>query len=505
MKPLVRIGLIAAGMISVAALSHGQAFVVVSPNGGESWALDSTQVITWSCRDIPAGTRVKLLLILDGSLSGTIADDLPAAQGTFSWKTGALGGGGTVAEGTGYKVRVKAIGQPWLDQSDGTFGIGPRAPGVREVVRRDPAAYDIARLLRPKLAVTAIRLTPNASGYGIIFGWKNVGNGALPPRHALTVKPDYRVLIDGREIAAGDLWVPESPPAGPGYEQPTNSGGFIEFPQPAAPRWSIGSQITILLDERNALGQGAATKTSSLRLIALPVGYDLAIAAVTFDWSRCAFTAVVTKVGSLVPLSKSFSVAADFRGYHPADNLHAGPGEATVTTPEGPFNGAITPVAVPASGTSPYRVVAPLGGPYSTFYELDIRVIPDKRDELDETNDSVHIRFDRPSAVVGPIIDALTVRDVTGPSGNRTLVPTIRLRNRTVNPFANMRVVLKRNSNKVQEWTVPSLGGGEERTLERTEAYPGGKGWMTIYYEAFLYSGGGALLDAKWLKHEFYR
>ena len=274
---------------------------------------------------------------------------------------------------------------------------------------------------------------------------------------------------------------------------------------PFAPRWSIGSQITITLDERNALGQGPATKTSSLRLIALPVGYDLAIAAVTFDWSRCALTAMVTRVGSLVPQSRSFSLTGGFAGYHPADNIHAGPGEATVTIPEGPFQRSITSVVIPATGPFPYRAAVPLGGPYSTFYEIDLRIVPDKRDQLDETNDAFHIRFDRPASVIGPIIDALTVREGTHPSGDRYLVPTIRLKNRTPNAFVDMRVVLKRNASKVQEWPVPSLAGGAETLIERTESAPGGKGWTTVYYEAFLYGGGGALLDAKWLKYDFYR
>ena len=491
-------------LMAAAAVSYGQTFTIVSPNGGETWALDSTQVISWSPQNIPAGTRVKLVLYLNGSPAGTIAGDLPASPGTYSWKTGALEGGGTAAQVDGYKVRVKAIGQPWLDQTDGTFKIGPRAAIVRAPIRKDlPVAH--LPFPKPKLAVTAIRLEPLVSGYGIYFGYKNVGPGSLPPRHELPVKPDYRVVIDGREISAGDLLIPENPPAGPGYEQPSHWGGFIEFPQPTAPRGSIGSQITISLNERNVLDMGPATKTSSLRLIALPVGYDLAFAAVTFDWSRCAFTAVVTKVGSQVPLSKSFTVSGGFSGYHPKDDIHAGPGEATVTTAEGPFTGAISTITFSSSGPSPYRATAALGGPYSTFYEINLWIDTDKRDQIDETNDSFRIRFDRPSSVIGPIIDALTVREGTRSSGERYLVPTIRLKNRTPNQFVDMRVVLKRNSSTAQEWSIPALAGGAEKLIEHTENAPGAGGWTTIYYDAYLYSGGGALLDAKHLKYDFYR
>jgi hypothetical protein len=481
-------------------LSFGQTMTIVSPNGGETWNLESTQVISWTYTGMPDGTRVKLLLFLNGSPGGTIAPDLPVGQKTYSWNVGALQGGGQAAAADGYKVRIKAVSQTWFDQTNGKFKIAAAAKGPVIMVPRHPDT-PAPLLFKPKLAVTAISLNVNASGYAIIFGYKNVGSGSLPPRHELPVKPDYKVIIDGRQIDAGDLWIPENPPGVPGYEQPTNSGGFIPFPGPGVPLgWTIGNQITITLDERNVLGQGVASKTSSLRLIALPVGYDLAFGPVTFDWSRNMITAVVTKVGGTPWVSKSFPVSIFAQGYHPADNLHADPGEATVTTPEGPFTILLDRAAViPATGPFPFRVEKGLGGPYSLFYDLTIRVIPYQRDEIDESNNTVRIRFTRPSVHQGPVIDSLKVLEMQDSAGKPMLVPTILVNNKTPNPYTALRLVLKRNSSTMREWAIPTLASGASRKFEASEPRPGGD--FRIIYEAYLYGGGGSILDAKTLDY----
>ena len=471
-----------------------QQLTISSPNGGETWNLESTQVISWTYAGIPENTRVKLLLFLNGSPAGTIVGDLPVGQKVYSWKVGAMQGGGAAAAADGYKVRIKAVSQDWFDQSNGTFKIGAKGPVIMAPrFPETPAPF----LFKPKLAVTAISLIPNGSGYGIVFGYKNVGNGSLPRRHEMAVKPDYKVLIDGRQIDAGDLWIPESPPAGPGYEQPTNSGGFINFPGQGVPCcWSIGNQITIILDERNALGAGPASKTSSLRLIALPVGYDLALGPVTFDWTRCAVSVMVTKVGGGSPqLSKSFSVIVGGYGYHPADQLHAGPGEATVTTPEGPFTVSSEPVVIPAAGPFPFHAENKLGGPYSLFYDLTVRVVAYDRDEIDEGNNTVRIRFTRPSVLQGPVIESLKVQETQDSAGKPILVPTVVVNNKTPNPYVALRLVLKKNTSTMREWAIPTLDAGVSRTFEASEPRPGGH--FRIIYDVYLYGGGGSVLDAK--------
>jgi hypothetical protein len=482
-------------MSTISGISFGQSLKIVSPNGGETWNLESTQVISWTYTGMPDGTRVKLLLFLNGSPGGTIAPDLPVGQKTYAWKVGALEGGTAAAAADGYKVRIKATSQPWYDQSKGTFKIGPKAPVVMAPRRPE---VPVSLLFKPKLAVTAITLTVNASGYGIIFGYKNVGNGSLPRRHELAVKPDYRVLIDGRQIDAGDLWIPENPPGGPGYEQPTNSGGLIPFPGVGVPSpWSIGNQITIILDERNVLGNGPSSKTSSLRLIALPVGYDLAFGPVTFDWNNLKVSAPVTKVGGGSPqLSKSFTVSIAGYGYHPADNLHSGPGQGTVTIPEGPFTILMDRVAeIPTTGPFPYRVEKPLSGPYSLFYDLTIRVVAYDRDEIDESNNLVRIRFTRPSVSQGPVIDSFRVLDKQDSAGKPILVPSITLNNKTPNPYTALRLVLKRNASTMREWAIPTLEAGAARVYEASERTPSGH--YRIIYDVYLYGGSGSVLDAK--------
>ena len=221
-------------MSGLAGISFGQSLTIVSPNGGEIWALEATQSISWTYAGMPANTPVRLLLFLNGSPAGTIVDNILVGQKTYSWKAGALQGGGQAAAADGYKVRIKAVSQTWLDQTNGTFKIAAAAKGPVIMAPRHPDT-PAPLLFKPKLAVTAISLNVNASGYAIIFGYKNVGNGSLPPRRELPVKPDYKVLIDGRQIDAGDLWIPENPAGAPGYEQPTNSGELHPVPRSRGP------------------------------------------------------------------------------------------------------------------------------------------------------------------------------------------------------------------------------------------------------------------------------
>ena len=182
-------------------------------------------------------------------------------------------------------------------------------------------------------------------------------------------------------------------------------------------------------------------------------------------------------------------------GYHPADNVHAGPGEATVTTSEGPFT-----ILMDRAAEFPPTVRSPItskgiSGPYSLFYDLYIRVIPFQRDEIDESNNTVRIRFTRPSVLQGPVIDSFKVVDRQDTAGNPILVPTITLVNKTPNPYVSLRLVLKRNSSVIREWTIPALAAGASRVFEASERTPGGH--YRIFYDAYLYGGGGSVVDAK--------
>lgn len=63
---------------------------ILTPAGGERWALGQTQRITWSWRG-PADRPVNILLYQGSRLVGTLAKGIPAAKGVFDWKVGEAG------------------------------------------------------------------------------------------------------------------------------------------------------------------------------------------------------------------------------------------------------------------------------------------------------------------------------------------------------------------------------------------------------------------------------
>lgn len=93
---------------------------VTSPNGGENWAAGFVQAITWNVSNVN-GT-LKITLMKDGAVLGTIASGLDASSGSYSWTVGQYTGG-TVSEGSGYTVKIKEQGTTVSDTGDAAFFI----------------------------------------------------------------------------------------------------------------------------------------------------------------------------------------------------------------------------------------------------------------------------------------------------------------------------------------------------------------------------------------------
>jgi|GEM_PF-3449012 len=91
-----------------------------SPNGGQSWALGSSQTVSWTAHGLTG--ELKLVLWKDGVLVGRIVNGLAPTSGSYSWTVGE-NINGTAAPGTGYTIRVRLIGQPTEDESDTPFTI----------------------------------------------------------------------------------------------------------------------------------------------------------------------------------------------------------------------------------------------------------------------------------------------------------------------------------------------------------------------------------------------
>jgi len=108
----------------------GVAITVVTPNGGEHWALGSTMPIHWqNMLTLSPKTRgnVRINLIKgNGDVIGTIAEDVSVSSWVYLWKVGQLKNNAVVEPGTDYKIRVRSIDTPDFDESDNVFFIDPR-------------------------------------------------------------------------------------------------------------------------------------------------------------------------------------------------------------------------------------------------------------------------------------------------------------------------------------------------------------------------------------------
>jgi hypothetical protein len=111
-------------LFAIAALSYSQTIMVTSPNGGENWALGSTQNITWRSSGLTG--NVTILLFSGGVRVGTIQDNVPVAGGSFSWVVGNYQGGRAVP-GTDFKIRIRKPQTEILDSSDRPFTISAGA------------------------------------------------------------------------------------------------------------------------------------------------------------------------------------------------------------------------------------------------------------------------------------------------------------------------------------------------------------------------------------------
>jgi len=162
-----------AGCIFIARAVFAQSVTITSPNGGESWELGKTQNITWTYSGIPNNTKVKLMLRKDGAGVGDIVTDIPIGTngaGSFPWIVGAYGGG-TAAEGQGYKLRIRPVSsQDPMDSSNQTFAIAaasapPSEPTPKPGLKARPGFVKDGLQPTPKIFSVKILRPGGADSY----------------------------------------------------------------------------------------------------------------------------------------------------------------------------------------------------------------------------------------------------------------------------------------------------------------------------------------------------
>lgn len=98
---------------------------LVSPKGGETWVLGTTQNIAWNATGVTGEVRISLQQEGWNLGRGLIAR-VPASAGSFSWTVGKLMLGSTslTEKGTGFRVRVESLNPTVTGESPQPFSIG---------------------------------------------------------------------------------------------------------------------------------------------------------------------------------------------------------------------------------------------------------------------------------------------------------------------------------------------------------------------------------------------
>ncbi len=276
-----------------------QEIKVTQPASGVTWNIGGTYVIQWTSIGTTKPT-VKIMLWQGGTKVMDIVDSTPNS-GSYSWTIPS-----TVAPET-YKVRVRTIGDNIVGIG-AAFNIGSAStttPPIKVFRPIDPGDRAGLRLKFPALSISDVKLTPTLEGFVVTFAYKNTGTGPLPKSSEMPVKPNFRVLIDNREVNQGSLIFPAFA-AQPGWEVPTFYGCDIKYQ--TAPSfdhtWTIGNVITVKINENKVNGMESDSQSYNLKPMALNYSYDAILTGATLDWDKEILTVNVRFDGQIGSFNK---------------------------------------------------------------------------------------------------------------------------------------------------------------------------------------------------------
>ena len=144
-----------------------QSVKVKSPNGGEQWALNSSQAITWTFANA-GSVKVNIVLRNSGGKVGVIKSQVALSAGSFTWTSvGTLEDGTVVASGTDYIVRIRDEGNTFGDESDAAFSISgaPAPPVIKKIppLERPP----VSLIFPPQPRITSFSMNKELTLFGI--------------------------------------------------------------------------------------------------------------------------------------------------------------------------------------------------------------------------------------------------------------------------------------------------------------------------------------------------
>ena len=271
----VRVKTIGADIIGISdAFDIGNAKITVTePSHDVTWNPGETHLIQWTHTG-PMANDVRITLWPNQGGPLYFPADSTDNDGSYSW-TIPLN-----VISTEYKLLIRSVdGNPLGVSPNIKIGAVGRVPITK--TERPPSFLKL-----PALSISDAKLTANDDGFVITFGYKNSGTGPLPKGSEMPVKPDFRVLIDNREVARGNLIFPAFQ-APPGWEVPTFYGCEIKYQSSGLfdYDWTIGNLVTVKINENKVNGMASDSKSYNLKAMALNNSYDVMITGATLDWN----------------------------------------------------------------------------------------------------------------------------------------------------------------------------------------------------------------------------
>ena len=167
-------------LIVIGTTAAAQSITVTAPNGGETWAIGSTQGIRWSSTGLNG--NVKIGLFKAGAHLGNIVEQQLYATG-YNWHVGdPLLNGATYGFGNDYQIQVQSeVDWHWKDLSNANFSISIGILGTAQTFQ--PSSW--IRVATP--------LAPLTMSHSFRIGWNYAG-----------VTRDVNIYLHGNSPMGGD-------------------------------------------------------------------------------------------------------------------------------------------------------------------------------------------------------------------------------------------------------------------------------------------------------------
>ena len=289
-------------LILTAGLASAATVTVTKPAPGETWVKGKAYAIIWT-KDgtMPDLVRISLRDARTLGELRLIQDNVPNT-GSYLWTVPA-----DITDGA-YRIRVKVNDVTVADDSD--FFYIAASSASTPIFKAHPlsSADQAAIALKfPALSISDVNLISYDDRFVVTFGYRNSGKASLPKGSEMPEKPNFRVLIDYKEVNQGSLVFPAFQ-APPGWEMPTFYGCDIKYPTDANwdPAWTVGNLVTVKINENKVNGMASDSQSYNLKPMALNYSYDALITGATLDWNTGIMTISVRIDGRIGTLKLFF-------------------------------------------------------------------------------------------------------------------------------------------------------------------------------------------------------